>query len=67
MRNETEITHDGMNALIDKLGVVEAEKFISIIQRETFDYTKWQNHLWNDKSVRELSQMAMELRKKSST
>lgn len=64
MRNEMEITFDGMNALIEKLGIVEAEKFISIIQRETFDYTEWQKHLWNDKSVRKISQMAMKMRDK---
>ena len=28
--------------LINNLGMVEAERFIMLIQREPFDYTKWQ-------------------------
>lgn len=38
----TEILNNGMQCLREKMGVVEAEKFISIIIREQFDYTKWQ-------------------------
>jgi len=63
MRTETEITFDGMQILIDKLGMVEAEKFIAIIHTETFDYTQWRERLWTDKSVRELSCEAMSYRK----
>ena len=63
MRTEMEITYDGMNALIEKLGIVEAEKFISIISRESFDYTEWRKRLWPDKTVKELSNEAMSFRK----
>ena len=64
MRSEIEITYDGMNALIEKLGIVEAEKFISIINQDSFDYTEWRKKLWPDKTVRELSREAMEFRNK---
>lgn len=64
MRSELEITYDGMNALIEKLGIVEAEKFISIINQDSFDYTEWRKKLWPDKTVRELSREAMEFRNK---
>lgn len=40
--NTVEIMNKGMNCLLEKLGVVETEQFISIIIREKFDYTKWQ-------------------------
>lgn len=40
--NTIEIMNKGMNCLLEKLGVVETEQFISIIIREKFDYTKWQ-------------------------
>jgi len=63
MRTETEITFDGMQILIDKLGMVEAEKFIAIIHTEAFDYTQWREHLWIGKSVQELSHEAMLYRK----
>jgi len=64
MRSELEITYDGMNALIEKLGIIEAEKFISIINQDSFDYTEWRKKLWPDKTVRELSNEAMEFRNK---
>ncbi|MBW2643296.1 MAG: hypothetical protein JRC89_07965 [Deltaproteobacteria bacterium] len=49
-----------MKALIADLGNVQAERFISLIIREPFDYTKWQRDLWPDKSVETLSKKAME-------
>ena len=60
MRTDTEIRVHGLRALVDALGIVEAEKFISLILREPFDYTKWQQDLWPDKSVVEISKAAME-------
>ena len=51
--------------LVDGLGAVEAERFISLILREPFDYTKWQKHLWDDKGVAEISNAAMKLRRAS--
>lgn len=57
---DTEIKLKGMEALISALGEVEAEKFISLILREPFDYTEWQSKNFNDKiSVRGLSAKAM--------
>jgi hypothetical protein len=49
----------GMEVLINNLGKVEAERFISIIIKEPFDYTEWQRDLFNNLSVRELSSLAM--------
>ncbi len=65
MITDTEIKIKGLEALINTLGEVEAERFISLIMREPFDYTKWQRTLWADKSVAELSTAAMQLRKRS--
>jgi hypothetical protein len=42
---------------------VQAEKFISLIQREPFDYTRWQRTLWSDKGIEEISQGAMRHRR----
>lgn len=63
MRSEIEIAYDGMNVLVERLGMVEAEKFISIIHRDSFDYTEWRKKLWPNKTVREISGEAMEYRK----
>ena len=59
---ETEIKVKGVAALISALGEVNAEKFISLVMREPFDYTEWQRTLWQDLSVEEISKMAMERR-----
>lgn len=64
MITDAEIKIKGIEALINTLGEVEAERFISLVMREPFDYTKWQRTLWIDKSVAELSTAAMKLRKK---
>ena len=60
MHTEMALRGEGMRVLLDNLGRVEAERFISLIIREPFDYTEWQRGLFNDKSVKELSRLAME-------
>jgi hypothetical protein len=47
------------------LGIVEAERFITLILREPFDYTQWQRQLWADRSVDALSKTAMAMRNAS--
>ncbi len=56
---DTEIKTMGIEALITKLGEVEAGRFISLIIREPFDYTIRQRNLWENKSVEDLSKLAM--------
>ena len=51
MKNDTLIRIEGMEALLEKLGMVEAERFIMLIQREPFDYTRWREKQYNDKNV----------------
>lgn len=67
MISDTEIKLVGVRALTDALGQVNAEKFISLIQREPFDYTKWQRQLWDDSSVKDVSEAAMALRSSESS
>ena len=63
MLTETEIRIKGMEVLTQGMGKVEAEKFISLLLREPFDYTKWQHYLLDDLTVKELSTKAMEHRR----
>jgi hypothetical protein len=65
MKTDTEIRTTGLQLLVKGLGRVEAERFISLILREPFDYTKWQRDLWKDKTVQDLSTEAMRLRLES--
>jgi len=60
MITDTEIKQRGIKALIADLGNVQAERFISLIIREPFGYTKWQRDLWPDESIEELSKKTME-------
>ena len=63
MITDTELRIEGMNALLNALGEVQAERSMTLIIREPFDYTKWQRTPWQDRSVRDISQAAMEYRK----
>jgi hypothetical protein len=65
MSTDTEVLIRGLRALVEALGIVEAERFITLILREPFDYTQWQRQLWADRSVDELSKIAMAMRNAS--
>ncbi len=58
--NNAILVNTGMKILIEKLGNVEAEKFISLLLKEPFDYTKWQRDLFQDMTIEEISAKAME-------
>ena len=58
---DTILKSTAMEVLIEKLGVVETERFIALILREPFDYTAWRDENFSDdKSVRELNREAKE-------
>ena len=65
MISDTEIKIKGLKVLSETLGDIESERFISLIQREHFDYTKWRQDLYEDLTVEEISGKAMKLRQKS--
>ncbi len=65
MMTDTEIKVKGMKALSNDLGLVEAERFVSLIQRDRFDYTKWRQDLFHGLSGDQISQMATEYTKKT--
>ena len=59
MKTDTIIKQEGINALISKLGYVDAERFIVLITSEPFDYTKWREQSLDEGlSIRQLSQKA---------
>jgi len=60
MRTDSEIKMSGFEILNHNLGMVETERFIALIQREKFDYTKWRENLFNGLSGMEISKRAME-------
>ena len=60
MRTDNVVRLEAMDALIAALGNVDAERFICMIKRDTFDYTEWQKKLWEGKSIEEIHKMATE-------
>jgi hypothetical protein len=64
MTNSRVLFEKGMDCLSESLGLVEAERFISLVQSEPFDYTEWRReNLFNDISVEQLSKEAAEYRR----
>lgn len=59
-----EIMNKGMRCLTEQMGIVEAERFISIIIREKFDYTRWQREYFDVKTPEEISREASDFEKK---
>ena len=58
MMTDNQILLRGMEALTNSIGIVEAEKFISIIIRDSSDYTEWRKNLFKGKSLDEINNEA---------
>ena len=59
---DTVLKCKGMEALTSTLGMVEAERFVTLILREPFNYTEWQKGLYSDMSLSELCQNVKKFR-----
>ncbi len=59
MTGDIEIMSRGINCLLEKLGVVETERFIVVINREKFDYTKWQRQRFDNMTSDEFNKAAV--------
>jgi adenylylsulfate kinase-like enzyme len=60
MRTDNIVRVDAINVLLENLGEVDTERFISMIKRETFDYTEWRRGLFKNKTINEIFVMATE-------
>ena len=58
MRADNIIKKVGFNALAEKLDPVELERFIVLLNREKFDYTKWRKDLFEDMTIEQISEEA---------
>lgn len=59
MREDAEILYDAYRILMSNMDIIEVERFVMLVKRDTFDYTEWRKDLWEDLSVREITQSAM--------
>ena len=58
---DTLLKSEAMDILVRNLGVVNTEKFITLILKEPFDYTMWRkDNLANDVTIEELNSQATE-------
>ncbi len=55
MMTDSQIMIKGMDALINSIGIVESEKFVSLILRESGDYTEWRKDLFKGKTLKEIN------------
>jgi hypothetical protein len=60
--NEAVLRRDAMQTLIDRFGFVEAERFISLVIKEPFDYTQWQRDLFSNMTVDDIFDKAIAAR-----
>ena len=60
MNSTAEIMDTGMNCLLENLGVIGAEKFISAVLRERGDYTKWRKKYFDGVDLETFHREAVE-------
>jgi hypothetical protein len=63
MRSNTVVKDEGMRVLTERLGLVDAERFITLLRREPFDYTEWRRDLYKDVPLDEFLKNADEYRR----
>ncbi|MFP4394208.1 MAG: hypothetical protein ACLFTI_03005 [Anaerolineales bacterium] len=66
-RVDAEIKVLGFEILTQHLGLVDAERFITLIQRDKFDYTQWRQNLFSGLSGEEISRQAMAFHEQKSS
>ncbi len=65
MITDSQILTRGMEALKTSIGIVEAEKFISLVIRESGDYTEWRKQLFEGSSLDEINNKAKDFWQKN--
>ena len=57
--NTSEVRNRGMECLVEGMGLIDAEYFISVLLREKFDYTKWQREYFDRMPAEEFHKQAV--------
>ncbi|MDR1485713.1 MAG: hypothetical protein LBT09_12940 [Planctomycetaceae bacterium] len=65
MKTDSLIRSEGINILIANLGLIETERFIMLIQKDSFDYTQWQENLFADMTIKQIHNNTEKLQKKN--
>ncbi len=67
MKTDVELRSDAMKLLRNYLGLVDAERFLAMVGRGSFDYTRWRQDQWNDMTVTEIAEKARKMRETSAS
>lgn len=59
-----DIMDKGFDCFTERLGIINAERFIAMIKREDFDYMNWRRGYFDDMSLDEVSHEAVSYAKK---
>lgn len=54
MKTDNQVLQEGYNILFNNMDIVDAEKFIALIQRNRFDYTEWRKNLFENMTIDEI-------------
>ena len=55
MNSAVEIMDTGFACLVEKLGIVDAERFVAMIKRDSFDYTIWRREYFDKMDIEQIS------------
>ncbi|RKX83977.1 MAG: hypothetical protein DRP58_07885 [Spirochaetes bacterium] len=58
MQTDALIKKEGFEVLRNKLGEVNMERFIVLVNRDKFNYTEWRKNLFEDLKLEELAEKA---------
>lgn len=59
MNDTVDIIDKGFACLVEKLGVINAERFIAMVKRDSFDYTVWRREYFDNMSLEEINEEAV--------
>ena len=65
MNNTAVIMERGINILLENLGVLDTEHFISTLLKEPFDYAEWSKKYYSDAELHALNMRAVEYDRKN--
>ena len=58
MNSAVELMDAGFEYLVERLGVVDAERFVAMIKRDSFDYTLWRREYFDKMDLNQVSEEA---------
>lgn len=55
MNSAVELMDIGFAYLVEKLGIIDAERFVAMIKRDSFNYTAWRQEYFGQMDLEQLN------------